>query len=69
MHADRPTVPAVQPASDLVAPVVVQVEREARALLAELAALSEPLPAAPTIYGRPVLYAVSAPLEPAETDQ
>jgi len=61
---DRPTVPADQPASDPGGPVV-QVEREARALLAELAALGEPLPAAPTVYGRPVLYAV----DPAETDQ
>jgi hypothetical protein len=69
MRADRPTVPAVQPASDPGAPVVVQVEREARALLAELAALGEPLPAAPAVYGRPVLYAVSAPLEPGEADQ
>lgn len=68
MLRDRPTVPAVQPASGPVAPVVVQVEREARALLAELAALGEPLPAAPAVYDRPVLYAVS-PLEPAETDQ
>jgi hypothetical protein len=48
---------------------VVQVEREARALLADLAAMGEPLPAAPSIYGRPVPYAVPALPEPAGTDR
>lgn len=69
MRADLRAVPAAPPTSDPVAPVVVQVEREARALLAELAAMGQPLPAAPTVYGRPVLYAVAAPLEAAETDR
>jgi hypothetical protein len=40
---------------------VVQVEREARELLRALAAQGEQLPSAPTVYGRPVLHAVTAP--------
>jgi len=53
--SDLPT-PPDQPAS----PPIIQVEREARALLADLAATGELLPAAPTIYGRPVLHAIAA---------
>ena len=60
--------PLLMPAYPTAPIPVIQVEREARALLGELAAMGEPLPAVPTVYGRPVLHAV-VPLEDPESDR
>jgi hypothetical protein len=44
--------------------VVVEVEREARQLLRDLAGLGLPLPPSPALYGRPLLHALPDPPEP-----